>query len=348
MARGETRDDADRRTDVQAQGRRLLMRRALFACGIRQLVTPERSHVQTEVTEDVEGLVEALVGVALVREGADENAPLLEDSRLHVVADAVDVRAVRLREVRLLERGVELDERGADPRVERFDVRAHRPRASLPRLPAVAGGLYRVVMAFVALRLALGLALLVAVGTAAVASGAPVASEKTYIDERGEDVGGPDITRVVVSNDNSGLFTFRLITPNRQRLTQDMRVRLVFTVRGVSYFLLVDPYKPPVVRVALWGCEQQASGLVCATDLAPPLPSLRFRYVRGARFTFDLSELGIEPIAGTRSRITFWANIYSGLRFVPGKGFDFTESHIDRAPSRHPRTFTYVATFGSA
>ena len=58
-------------------------------------------------------------------------------------------------------------------------------------------------MAVVGLRLALGLALLVAVGTAAAASGAPVANEKTYADERGEDVGGPDITSVVVSNDDS-------------------------------------------------------------------------------------------------------------------------------------------------
>ena len=193
----------------------------------------------------------------------------------------------------------------------------------------------------------LGLALLAAVGTAAAASGAPTANERTYIDERREDVGGPDITSVVVSNDDSGLITFRLITPNRQRLTQDMRVRVELTARGTYYFLLVDPYKPPVVRVALYGCEPEPSGVVCSTSLAPPLPSLRFRYVRGARFTFDLSELGIEPVAGTRTRITFSASIYSGLRFVPGTGFDFTESHIDRAPSRHPRTFTYVATFGS-
>ena len=202
-------------------------------------------------------------------------------------------------------------------------------------------------MVLVGLRLAVGLALLAVVGTAAAASAAPAANEATYLDERGEDVGGPDITRVVVSND-SGLITFRLITPNRQRLTQDMRVRIVFTARGTEYFLLVDPYKPPVVRVALYGCEQSPSGRVCSPTLAPPLPSLRFRYVRGARFTFDLSELGIDPIAGTRARITFWATIYSGLRYEAGKGFDFTESHIDRAPSRDPRTFTYLATFGSA
>jgi len=203
-------------------------------------------------------------------------------------------------------------------------------------------------MAVAGWRLALGLALLVAVGTAAAASGAPAANEKIYADESGEEVGAPDITSVVVSNDDSGLITFRLLTPNRQRLTQDMRVRIVFTARGTEYFLLVDPYKPPVVRVALYGCEQSPSGTVCSPTLAPPLPSLRFRYVRGARFTFDLSELGIDPIAGTRARITFWATIYSGLRYEAGKGFDFTESHIDRAPSRHPRTFTYLATFGSA
>ncbi len=129
VARREARHDADRRADVQPERGRLLVRRALLARGIRQLVAAERRHVQAEIAEHVEGLVEALVGVALVRERADEDAPLLEDLRLELVADALDVRAVFLREVQLLELGVELDERGADPRVERFDVPAHRPRA---------------------------------------------------------------------------------------------------------------------------------------------------------------------------------------------------------------------------
>jgi hypothetical protein len=57
----------------------------------------------------------------------------------------------------------------------------------------------------VGLRLAVGLALLAVVGTAAAASAAPAANEKTYLDERGEDVGGP--ARVVVSNDDSGLIS---------------------------------------------------------------------------------------------------------------------------------------------
>jgi hypothetical protein len=112
---------------VEAQRRCLLVRRALLARRVRQLVAAERRHVQPEVAEDVERLVEALVGVALVGERADEDAPLLEDLRLQLVAEPVDVRAVVLRVVELLEGRVELDERGADPRVECLDVLAHRP-----------------------------------------------------------------------------------------------------------------------------------------------------------------------------------------------------------------------------
>ena len=93
------------------------------------------------------------------------------------------------------------------------------------------------------LRSVLGAALLVCTALTVNASGAPaapVANEKIYVDERGEDVRAPDITSVVVSNDDSGLITFRLLTPNRRRLTQDMRVRIWFTARGAQYFLLVD------------------------------------------------------------------------------------------------------------
>ena len=128
MTRREPRDDADGRADVQAERGRFLVRRALLARRVRQLVTAERRHVQAEIAEHVEGLVEALVGVALARERADEDASLLEDLLLQIVAHAFDVRAILLREVLLLERGVELDERRADPRIEGFDVSAHRGR----------------------------------------------------------------------------------------------------------------------------------------------------------------------------------------------------------------------------
>jgi hypothetical protein len=199
-------------------------------------------------------------------------------------------------------------------------------------------------------RTVLGAALLVCAAITAAPTGAPaapVANERTYVDERGEDVAAPDITSVVVSNDDTGLITFRLLTANRKRLTQDMRVRVWITARGAQYFLLADPYKPQPVKAALYGCEQRASGLVCAPNLVPA-HSLRFRYARGAHFTFDLSALGLEPIAGTRSSIRFYAQVYSGLRLSQSGKFDFSDVHIDRAPSRHPRTWAYIARFGSS
>ncbi len=190
---------------------------------------------------------------------------------------------------------------------------------------------------------ALGATLLVCAGIAVDASGAPAApgaNERTYVDERGEAVGAPDITNVIVSNDDSGLITFRLITPNRQRLTKDMRVRIWLTARGTTYFLLADPL-PPNAGVGLFGCEERSTGLVCFPTGSP---SLRFRYVRGARFTFDLSEIGIGPVAGARTPMGFWASIYSGVRYE-GR-YDFTRVRIDRAPSRDGRSWTYLATFG--
>ena len=189
VARREARRDADGRADVEAERSRLLVRRALLTRGIRQLVPAERGHVETEVAEHVEGLVEPLVGVALVRERADECSALVEDLRLEIVADAVDLRAVVLREVEILECRVQLDERRADPRIEGFDVRAHRRRASLTT--ATEGLGLRPGRAGPACTLAA--ALVLAVLGAAVAGGTSwvlATNSATYEDERGEDTLG--------------------------------------------------------------------------------------------------------------------------------------------------------------
>ena len=136
MARREPRDDADGCADVQAERRRFLVRRALLASRVRQLVAAERRHVEAEIAEHVERLVEAFVGVALARQRADEDAPLVEDLLLEIVSDALDIGAIVLCEVLLLERGVQRDERGADPRIEGLDVATHRG----PMLTARVGG----------------------------------------------------------------------------------------------------------------------------------------------------------------------------------------------------------------
>ncbi|MDQ3121520.1 MAG: hypothetical protein M3Q59_03160 [Actinomycetota bacterium] len=72
------------------------------------------------------------------------------------------------------------------------------------------------------LRSVLGAALFVCTAIAVNASGAPaapVANEKTYVDERGEEVGAPDITSVVVANDDSGLIAHIDRAPSRHPRT---------------------------------------------------------------------------------------------------------------------------------
>ncbi len=121
----EPRHHADRGADVEPERGRLLVRRALLPRRVRQLVAAKRRHVEAEVAHQVEGAVEALVGVSLGGERPHELAPLLEDLPLEVVPHALDRRTILLLEIQVLERRVELDERRADPRVERLGVPAH-------------------------------------------------------------------------------------------------------------------------------------------------------------------------------------------------------------------------------
>lgn len=187
---------------------------------------------------------------------------------------------------------------------------------------------------------------------ALVASGAQVAgaapslpetNSTTYADERGEQPGAPDISKVIVSNDDAGSLTFRVLTPGRQRLTQDMRVRIWFWLRERQYFLLVDPFKPPGATVGLYRVDQVPG--VGAVGSMINAPSLRFRYARGARFTVHASDLALDPSVDKRVAITFYALLYSGVGFTPGQGYDFAGLRDDRAPSKHPRRFRYVAVF---
>jgi hypothetical protein len=50
------------------------------------------------------------------------------------------------------------------------------------------------------------------------------ANSATYQDSTGEIPSGPDITTMVVSNDDAGTITFRINVPNRPQLSQDMAV----------------------------------------------------------------------------------------------------------------------------
>jgi hypothetical protein len=66
-------------------------------------------------------------------------------------------------------------------------------------------------------------ALVVVVPTSAVARNAVAdGNSQTYTDSTGEDPSAPDITSVVVSNDDAGMITFKINISNRPALTPDM------------------------------------------------------------------------------------------------------------------------------
>ncbi len=308
----------------------------------------ERRHVEAEIAEHVEGLVEPLVGVALVRERANERAPLLEDLRLEVVADPLDARAVLLREVHVLERGVELDERRADPRVEGFDVPAHRRRASLTTHP---GRVTLRLTVSLTLRLVLGATLgvgLGAVSPATVNSRANrVTNSVTYVDERGEDAGSPDIRSVVVSNDDTGVVTLRVNMPSHPAMADDMRIQVSLSDGDAATGDGRGRHRRSHLRrshlVGAGGAQfLGCSGSVCGgpdPSLYAYKPTLfRYSYASGiARFTMDL---GIPVTPRRATRLDFRVNASAGWVYDPAKGFDPTNVHRDAIPARYDEFLT--------
>ena len=87
------------------------------------------------------------------------------------------------------------------------------------RSPTRPGLLIAIALAVVALPAAASGAL-----SAAAIPSAASANSQTFQDSTGEDAAAPDITTLVVSNDNAGLVTFRINVPNRPQQAQDLGV----------------------------------------------------------------------------------------------------------------------------
>ena len=199
---------------------------------------------------------------------------------LQLVADALDVRAIVLGEV-LRPRAPCSARRTSSGSTHRTLRRFCSSPTRQPNndSPLGLGELpFRGVIT--GLRVVLGSALVLIAGFAAAASGSPntpTTNGATFVDGRGEDPGSPDITTVLVSNDDTGRLTFRVETPSHQALTEDMRIRIWLSDAdpttglsegGADYFILVDAYLLGLGRAALYQCD----GMVCSPVL-PGRPS---------------------------------------------------------------------------
>ena len=162
------------------------------------------------------------------------------------------------------------------------------------------------------------------------------ANSQTYIDSTGEDPSAPDITTIVVSNDDAGLITFKLNISNRPTLTADMLVLLFLdtdqkattgdtSTFGADYAIELDPGQ---VGLFKWN----------GTDyIAPPSQS-------SVTFTYDATGATIRvsaPDLGHVKAFNFVTVAFSGITTDSMGNPDFTNAHGDPAPDAGHGVFSY-------
>jgi hypothetical protein len=166
-------------------------------------------------------------------------------------------------------------------------------------------------------------------GTSAPALAA--ANTVTFNDSTGEDPAAPDITTIVVSNDDAGMLSFQVNIPNRPTLGQDMLFELWVDsdsniATGATDLAGVD-YVMQLVRgeINLYKWD--------GTDFTrrfgdPPAVTLSFSYQGGITVRISATELG------NTKRFNFFTFVASGCVVDPVTGdLDCSSAVADVAPS---------------
>jgi hypothetical protein len=188
------------------------------------------------------------------------------------------------------------------------------------------------------------LAILIALATVLVAMPAIALGESsrltsnstTYNDSVGEDANAPDVTSVVVSNDDAGNITFQINVSNRPALTPDMFFLLVIdsdqnSTTGAAGFFGADyiiELDPGAVGMFQWN----------GTDYVPASSqaSLTYAYAAtGATIHVSAAELG------KTKAFKFGTEAVSGLVIDASGNPDFTNTHEDLAPDSGHGFYTY-------
>jgi hypothetical protein len=165
------------------------------------------------------------------------------------------------------------------------------------------------------------------------------ANETTYTDSTGEDPNAPDISTIVVSNNDAGLIQIRINIPNRPTLTRDMLIFLFVDADanantgdpeslGADYVLQLFEGEAALFR---WD----------GTDFTrrpgdPPATSLVFSYQAGATFSISAAELG------NTTRFGFAVVAVSGITFDPTTGDPIFDASVsDVAPASGSGFYQY-------
>jgi hypothetical protein len=166
------------------------------------------------------------------------------------------------------------------------------------------------------------------------------ANSTSYQDSSGENAAAPDITTLVVSNNDAGVISFKINIPNRAQLTQDMLVLLFVDTDanpqtgdpetlGADYAIQVFAGEAAFFR---WDGSDYTRR---AGD--PPATSLIFAYQGGITITISAAELGNTKGFG------FAAIVISGVAIDPATGdIDFTNAVSDVAPAAGAGLYSYA------
>ncbi len=180
-------------------------------------------------------------------------------------------------------------------------------------------------------------ALLVALPTAALGGSSRQASNvTTFPDSVGEDANAPDITSVVVSNDDAGNISLKLNISNRPALTPDMLFLLFFdtdqnAATGDPQSLGAD-YAIQLQQGSIALFQWNGSDFVAA----PSQASLTYVYEpTGPTIRISAADLG------KTKGFKFGTIAISGIVLDAAGNPDFTNIHADGAPDPGHGFFTY-------
>ena len=164
----------------------------------------------------------------------------------------------------------------------------------------------------------------------------PASNSTTFPDSAGEDANAPDVTSIVVSNDDAGNITFQINISNRPALTSDMFLVVFLNtdqnpatgspeLLGSDYYIELDPGS---VGLFQWN----------GSDFAPASSqaTLTYSYTSaGATIRISASDLG------KTKGLSFGMFAASGVVIDAAGNPDFTNLHIDAAPDPGHGFFTY-------
>lgn len=175
-----------------------------------------------------------------------------------------------------------------------------------------------------------------AIAAGALPSGASApalasANSATFTDSSGENPDAPDITTLVVSNNDAGVLSFRINVPNRPAFNRDMLILMFVDTDnnpqtgdpeslGADYVIQIFEGEAALFR---W---DGADFTRRAGD--PSAATLIFTYQGGITVSITAAELG------NTTRFGFAAIVISGIAFDPNTGdSDFTNAVSDVAPA---------------